>query len=57
MAYGKSAFARNVSKPDPAMHVLMKKFRRSSLLPWRQTSLGTASCFLEYAVLLEKMRS
>src|SRR6476660_8325964 len=39
MADGKSAFACNVRQPDPAMHVLMKKFRRSSLLPWRQTSL------------------
>ena len=39
VADGKSAFARNVRKPDAAMHVLMKKFRRSSLLPWRQTSL------------------
>jgi hypothetical protein len=39
------------------MHVLMKKFRCSSLLPRRQTSLGTPCCFLEYTVLLEKMRS
>ena len=39
VADGKSAFACNVRKPDPAMHVLMKKFRRSSLLPWRQSSL------------------
>jgi len=39
VADGESAFARNVRKPDPAMHALMKKFRRSSLLPWRQTSL------------------
>src|SRR5258708_32585721 len=35
VADGKSAFARNVRKPDPAMHVLMKKFRCSPLLPWR----------------------
>ena len=35
----KSAFARYLRKPDPAMHVLMKQFRRSSLLPLRQTSL------------------
>ena len=34
----KSAFAGNVGKPDPAMHVLMKEFRRSALLPRRQTS-------------------
>src|SRR5258708_39974377 len=39
------------------MHVLMKKFRRPSLLPWRQTSLGTPCCFLEYTVPLEKMCS
>ncbi len=39
VADGKSAFACNLGKPDAAMHVLMKKFRRSSLLPWRQTSL------------------
>ena len=39
VADGKSAFACNLGKPDPAMHVLMKKFRRSSLLPGRQTSL------------------
>jgi hypothetical protein len=38
VAGGKSAFACNVRKPDPAMHVLMKKFRRSYLLPRRQTS-------------------
>src|SRR5258707_11428843 len=57
VADGKSAFACNVRKPDPAMHVLMKKFRRSPLLPWRQTSLGTPCCFLEYTVLLEKMCS
>jgi len=25
-ADGKSAFAGNLGKPDPAMHVLMKKF-------------------------------
>ena len=57
MADGKSAFACNVRKPDPGMHVLMKKFRRSSLLPWSQTSLRTPCCFLEYTVLLEKMCS
>jgi len=34
VADGKSAFACNVSKPDPAVHVLVKKFRRSPLLPW-----------------------
>ena len=39
VADGKSAFACNVRKPDPAVHVFMKKFRRSPLLPWRQTSL------------------
>jgi hypothetical protein len=39
MADGKSAFARNIRKPDAAMYVFMKNFRRSSLLPWRQTSL------------------
>src|ERR1700676_2787213 len=39
VADGKSAFACNLRKPDPAMHVLMKKFRGSSLLPWRQASL------------------
>ena len=39
VADGKSAFACNVRKPDPAMHVFMKKFGSSSLLPWRQTSL------------------
>src|SRR5437879_4832223 len=39
VADGKSALACNVRKPDPAMHVLMKKLRGSSLLPWRQTSL------------------
>jgi hypothetical protein len=38
VADGKSAFACYVRKPDPAMQVLIKKFRRSSLLPWRQTS-------------------
>src|ERR1700722_18898586 len=37
VADGKSAFACNVRKPNPAMHVLMKNFRRSALLPWRQT--------------------
>ena len=57
MADGKSAFACNVREPDPAMYVVMKKFRRSSLLPWRQTSLGTPCCFLEYTVALKKMRS
>jgi hypothetical protein len=35
VADGKSAFACNLGKPDSAMHVLMKNFRRSSLLPWR----------------------
>jgi hypothetical protein len=35
VADGKSAFACNVRKPDPAVDVLMKKFRGSSLLPWR----------------------
>src|SRR5579862_6974058 len=39
------------------MHVLVKKFRRSPLLPWRQTSLGTPPCFLDYAIPLQKMRS
>ena len=39
VADGKSAFASYIRKPDPAMHVLMKKFQRSSLLPRRQTSL------------------
>ena len=39
MADGKSAFTCNVRKADPAMHVLMKKLGRSSLLPWRQASL------------------
>jgi hypothetical protein len=39
------------------MYVLTKQFRRSSLLPWRQTSLGTPRCFLEYTVPLEKMCS
>jgi hypothetical protein len=39
VADGKSAFACNVRKPDPAMHVFMQKFRRSSLLPGRQASL------------------
>src|SRR5258705_7214817 len=38
MADGKSAFACNVRKAHPAMHILMKKFRRSSLLPRRQAS-------------------
>jgi hypothetical protein len=57
VADGKSAFARYVRKPDAAMHVLMKKFRRSPLPPWRQASLRTPSLFLEYTVLLEKMGS
>jgi len=57
VADGKSAFTCNVRKPDPAVHVLMKKFRRSSLLPRCQTSLRTPACFLEYTVLLEKMCS
>ena len=39
VADGKSAFARNVREPDASIHVFMKKFRRSPLLPWRQTSL------------------
>ena len=39
------------------MHVLMKKFRRSPLLPWGQTSLGTPCCFLVHTVLLEEMCS
>ena len=39
VADGESAFACDVRKPDPPMHILMKNFRRSSLLPWRQTSL------------------
>src|ERR1700730_6761868 len=39
VADGKSAFACNVRKANPAIHVLMKKFRRPSLLPWRQTSV------------------
>ena len=39
VADGKSALACDVRKPDPAIDVLMKKFRRSALLPWRQTSL------------------
>ena len=39
------------------MHVLMKKVRGSPLLPWRQTSLGTPCCFLEYSIPLEKMCS
>jgi hypothetical protein len=39
VADGKSAFARNVGKADPAMHVFMKKLRRSPLLPWGQTPL------------------
>src|ERR1700724_891043 len=39
VADGKSAFACNLRKGDPAMHVLMKKFRGSSLLPWSQASL------------------
>jgi len=38
VANEKSAFACNVRKPDPAMQILMKKFGRSPLLPWRQTS-------------------
>jgi hypothetical protein len=55
VAYGKSAFARNVRKLDPGMHVLMKEFRRSSLLPWRQTALRMPCCSLLNTVLLEKM--
>src|ERR1700719_1444710 len=39
VADGKSAFACNGGKPDPARHVFMKKFRRSSFAPWCQTSL------------------
>src|SRR3984885_9104107 len=39
VADGEPTFACDVSEPDAAMHVLMKKFRCSSLLPWRQTSL------------------
>src|ERR1700730_12564256 len=39
VADGEPTFACDVSGPDAAMHVLMKKFRCSSLLPWRQTSL------------------
>jgi len=39
------------------MHVLMKKLRRSALLPWRQTSLGTPRCFLKYTITLDKMCS
>ncbi len=57
VADGKSAFACDLREPDAAMHVLMKKFRRSSLLPRRQTSLGTPCLFLEHTVPLEKMCS
>ena len=38
VADGKSAFACNVRNPDPAMHILIKKFGSSPLLPGRQTS-------------------
>lgn len=57
VADGESAFAGNLRNPDPATHVLMEKFRRSPLLPWRKTSLRTPACFLEHTVPLEKMCS
>jgi len=39
------------------MHVFVKKLAGSSLLPWCKSPLGRPCCFLEYAVLLDKMRS
>ena len=57
VARGKSAFARNIREPNPAMHVLMKKFCRSSLLPRRKASVGMPRRFLEYTVSLDEMRS
>ena len=57
MAGGKPAFSGDVRHADAAMHVLMKDFRRSSLLPRRQSSLGMARRLLEYAVALDEMRT
>ena len=57
MADGKCTFACNVREPDAAMHVLMKKFRRSALLPRRQASLRVPRCFLVYTILLDEMCS
>ena len=37
------------------MHVLMKKFGRSPLLPRRQTSAGRPRRFLEHTVPLDQM--
>jgi len=39
------------------MQVLTKNFRRSSLLPGRQSSSRMPPSFLEYTVPLDKMRS
>ena len=57
MARGEPAFACKIGEPDTAMQVLMKKFRRSSLLPGCQTSLRMPRCFLEHTVPLDEMRS
>jgi len=57
VADGESAFACDVRKPDPAMHVLMKKFRRSPLLPWREAPIRMPRCFLEHTVPLDEMCS
>jgi len=57
VARGKPAFTCNIRKPDAAMQVLMKNFRRSSFLPWRKTSLRMLRRFPEYTVPLNEMRS
>ena len=57
MADRKSAFPCNLREPDVAMQVLVKKLGGSPLLPWRQPSVGTPPSFMEYTILLQKMRS
>lgn len=49
------AFTSNLREPDTTIEVFVKKLSSPSLLPRRQTSVGTPSFFLNYAVLLQKM--
>ena len=56
MAGGKPAFSCHVRQADATLHVLMKDFRGSPLLPCRQSSLGMPRGFLEHAVALDEMR-
>jgi hypothetical protein len=57
VADGESALSRNFGQPDSALQILVKKFRRASLLPGRKAAFGRPRRFLKYPVSMDDVRA